>query len=157
MSISPQDELRSQLEEISAQYAEIREKALERSTVMAAINETVTDSKGTLSVSVGAGGNVTALKFLSKRYREMAPAELADLILSTMKTAQERVRKQLVDKMPSSTVGGLPIADLLAGKVDIAQLLPADLAERFAGGTSGAGFGDLSASVLGAKEERFNG
>jgi hypothetical protein len=147
--VSGPEDLQGRLEEIADQFRASRERAVERGRTLSGLSECYTDAKGTLSVTVGVGGTVRELRFLSQRYREMAPAELADLITSSLAAAQERVQRRMLEILPSTLLGGIDTAELLSGKADLGKLLPEELVAGF--GPAGAGPG--AADPLGALSE----
>ncbi|MCW2541933.1 MAG: hypothetical protein JWN95_3658 [Frankiales bacterium] len=154
---SPRDELQEQLNQITNEYDGIRQRAIERNETLAALSETFTDGKGTVSVTVGVAGNISELKFMSQRYREMAPAELADLIMTAISSAQERARKQLTDQLPTTMLGGINTADLLSGKADFSALLSSDFGSRFGRLTGDSALADVPLPRFGTTGDQPHG
>jgi len=108
-------------------YRSARDEALAAGQKVRGMTETATDAKGNVRVSVSAEGAVTELTFLSKRYREMAPAQLSHLLLDTIEAARSRVQKRLSEQLTGALGGRLPVADLVAGTADLSALLPPEL------------------------------
>lgn len=79
-----------------------------------------------MKITVGAQGEVTAIEFPTGAYRRMAPKELADVLLTTLRQARaealEGVAGVLADRLPP----GVTVPDLLQGRVDPAAVLPED-------------------------------
>ncbi len=114
-----------QIEDLLDQYRRQRDEAAE---TRRRINET------TSTVTAPADGEdhrrrpgeVTAIEFPTGAYRRMAPKELADVLLTTLRQARaealEGVSGVLADRLPP----GVTVPDLLQGRVDPAAVLPAD-------------------------------
>lgn len=115
------------VEQIAAEYSQHRTDAIEMHQKMQEITAKVTSSKGLVTIEMNARSEITSLTFKSRAYREMAPAELANVILDTIRRARESVRKQMLEALPSTSIAGTSLADLLGGDVDLASLLPAEL------------------------------
>jgi hypothetical protein len=77
-----------------------------------------------LSVGLGPGGVLTKLTFHSEEYREMAPAELSELILETIGRARQDFAARTERAMAPVRAGArLPIGQIMSGTVDPAALL----------------------------------
>jgi len=120
MSSSPQDQLDRTLEE----YRRKREDLRGLHERMARISATVTAPRKVVSITVGQQGDVTALTFPSGAYKSMVPAELAAVVLETVRQAQAKVREELATMMEPMMPPGFAVRDLLAGKADLDRLLP---------------------------------
>jgi DNA-binding protein YbaB len=115
------------VEQIAAEYSQHRSDAIEMHRRMLEITAKVTSSKGLVTIEMNAQNDITSMTFKSRAYREMAPAELANAILDTIRRARESIRKQMLEALPSTSFAGTSMADLLDGDVDFASLLPAEL------------------------------
>ncbi|KJE19670.1 hypothetical protein FF36_06038 [Frankia torreyi] len=83
-----------------------------------------TDKNKLLSVTVGGRGEIRDLTFRGDGYRDLAPAELADLLVKTIERARKEVRRQvlagaqeLMLELPSP-VGNLAEVDSAESLVD---------------------------------------
>ncbi|MFI7124035.1 YbaB/EbfC family nucleoid-associated protein [Amycolatopsis sp. NPDC049868] len=85
---------------------------------------TVRSKDRSLSMTFDGRGDLTAMKFLGTKYRTMAPAELAHLIVETVQAGRAQCMEKLVESM--SGYGGLPginFGDLVAGRMDPGKLV----------------------------------
>lgn len=80
-------EMRSALESVQAAAERMRERVRQAKT-------TVEDKEKLLSVTVGGHGELTQITFHGDAYRRLAPAELADLIVTTVRTAREGAQRK---------------------------------------------------------------
>ena len=85
--MSPLDD---EMNQAVAELKRIRAAADDAEKVMADTSHTLMSKRRLFSVTVDAGGNLTALTFNGEAYRSLAPAELAQLIVDTTKTAREQ-------------------------------------------------------------------
>jgi DNA-binding protein YbaB len=115
------------VEQIAAEYSQQRTNAIEMHRKMQEITAKVTSSKGLVTIEMNAQSEITSLTFKSRAYREMAPAELANVILDTIRRARDSIQKQMLEALPSTSFAGASFADLLNGNVDFASLLPEEL------------------------------
>ncbi|OQR63073.1 hypothetical protein B6E66_15645 [Streptomyces maremycinicus] len=58
---------------------------------------TVTSKDRSVEVTVGAQGDLRALRFQDGRYRSMAPAQLSAVVMETIGLARARMARQVVD------------------------------------------------------------
>ncbi|GAB2922104.1 hypothetical protein GCM10027280_06660 [Micromonospora polyrhachis] len=82
-------EMRSALDDIRATTDRVRRRVNQAKT-------TVEDKKKLLSVTVGGHGELTQIAFNGDAYRQLAPAELADLIVTTVRTAREGAQRKVM-------------------------------------------------------------
>ncbi|WP_328931020.1 MULTISPECIES: YbaB/EbfC family nucleoid-associated protein [unclassified Streptomyces] len=115
-----------QIEDLLDQYRRQRDEAAETRRRINETTSTVTAPRQTVKITVGAQGEVTAIEFPTGAYRRMAPKELADVLLTTLRQARaealEGVAGVLADRLPP----GVTVPDLLQGRVDPAAVLPED-------------------------------
>lgn len=118
-------------------FDEKRSKLADHRQFMAESTHTVQAKNKTLSMTFDGHGELTSMKFLDTRFRSMAPAELAHLIVETLRTG----RAQCLDKISEnigSSLPGLDIAGLISGKSD-----PGTVFETLLNGMLGDGMGEL--------------
>jgi DNA-binding protein YbaB len=101
---------------------------------MSAVSGSATSERRMLTVTVGARGELTGLTFNSREYEQLGPRELARVILETAAKARQDAHAKLAEKLgPAFSGAGLPagvnLADLMAGKVDPAAVMPMALSE----------------------------
>jgi len=80
-----------------AEFEETRAKLGEAAAAAARLSATVMAKDRSVEATVGAQGELTNLRFPTSRYRTMAPAELANALMSTIGAARAQVTSQLVD------------------------------------------------------------
>lgn len=125
---------RAQVEELLAGYRRSREQLGTVQRQLAAVRETVTSDNGFVAVSVSATGTLIGLQIADAAYRDLRPADLAALIVTTTATAVAKASRAagevLAPVLPPDTD---PVA-LLHGTADLSQaeLKPArtDVVER---------------------------
>jgi hypothetical protein len=79
-------DMRSTLEMVRAASEQARRRASEART-------TVEDKEKLLSATVGGHGELCEITFHGTAYRELAPAELANLIVTTVRQARDRAQR----------------------------------------------------------------
>ncbi|RZU53467.1 YbaB/EbfC DNA-binding family protein [Krasilnikovia cinnamomea] len=111
-------------DQVAADYARHRAEAVETQRRISALSATVTSAQGLVTVTVDARSEITSLTFNSQQYRRMAAAELAHVVLDTVKRARASVLQQMTEVMPAARLAGMALPDVLAGRVDIERMLP---------------------------------
>ncbi|WP_238019665.1 YbaB/EbfC family nucleoid-associated protein [Dactylosporangium sp. AC04546] len=71
-----------------------------------------------VSVTVDARGDITGLTFHGNSYRNLAPAELADIIVTTIRQAQQSARTAVLESVSDSLPEGADVADIVSGRFD---------------------------------------
>ena len=104
--------------ELVAEYEERRARAGELRRKIGEITGTATASRGTVKVTVGVQGEVTALEFPTGAYKRMAPKELAETLLATINEAREKAVESVRELMTPELPAGLNFIELLQGKAD---------------------------------------
>lgn len=115
------------LDELAAEYQRLRDLALQTQERTRTVTATVTSAKNLLTVTVGPNGELQSLIFNSRSYRNMAPAELAHVILETVDRARAAVNRELTELMPAALPAGMSIGGVLNGEIDLSGLLPESL------------------------------
>jgi DNA-binding protein YbaB len=116
-----------QIDRLMADYQRHRTDALEVGEHMRSITGTATTGKGLITAVVGPGGEVRSITFHSRRYRVMAPAELAQVVIDTIEQARRNAVEQMAAAMPTVALAGMTYEDMLHGRVDVEAILPKDL------------------------------
>ncbi|MFF4168847.1 YbaB/EbfC family nucleoid-associated protein [Streptomyces sp. NPDC001744] len=100
--------LEERLAEALAEFEETRARLDEAAAEAARISVTVTSKDRTVEATVGAQGELTGLRFPTSRYRTMAPAELANVLMGTIASARSQAASRLLDVYrPFGPVPGL--------------------------------------------------
>ncbi|MFD9359447.1 YbaB/EbfC family nucleoid-associated protein [Streptomyces sp. NPDC060031] len=88
-----EDRIARSLAEFEERRAQIMD--LQREFQTASVTATAKDRS--VEVTVDAQGNVTGLRFPNAKYRSLAPAELAAVLMQTMAEARAEVRRQVLE------------------------------------------------------------
>ncbi|MFE7426627.1 YbaB/EbfC family nucleoid-associated protein [Streptomyces sp. NPDC014735] len=80
-----------------AEFEETRAKLGEAASAAARVSATVMAKDRSVEATVGAHGELTNLRFPTSRYRTMAPAELANALMSAIGAARAQVASQLTE------------------------------------------------------------
>ncbi|HEX4723519.1 MAG TPA: YbaB/EbfC family nucleoid-associated protein [Pseudonocardiaceae bacterium] len=109
---------RDEVAQLMADYRRGREQLASVQRSLLSIAESVTSQDGLVTVTVDSAGTLTALKLADDAYR-LRPADLAEVILRTTRTAAsraaERARKALAPVLPAD----IDPAALLTGRADL--------------------------------------
>jgi DNA-binding protein YbaB len=95
-----------------------------------ALSHTVVAPRRVVSVTVGHGGAVKDIKFPNGAYKNLAPAELASVVLKTIKDAQDQVALEAADIIAPTLPPGMDARKLFTGEADLQAVLPAVLERR---------------------------
>jgi hypothetical protein len=121
-------------------FEEERRKLSELHRKMDEDSSTVRAKDRCLSMTFDGRGELTAMKFLGTKFRSMAPAELAHVIVETVNEGRARSMKKLGESMGTG-LPGVDFAELAAGKMDPEKLLEALLSPIL---------GEMTEEVLGS-------
>jgi len=84
-----------------------------------------------LSVTFDGRGELTAVKFHSEKYRQMAPAELANALVQVFAEGRAKAMATMAELDGAPRIPGLDFAELASGKVDVDQMMQALLGPMF--------------------------
>jgi DNA-binding protein YbaB len=118
---SPYDQ---RIEDLLEQYRRQREEAVETRRQINEVTGTATAKRKTVKVTVSAQGEVIAIEFPTGAYRGLAPKELADILITTIRQAREDALGHVGDMMSTQLPSGVTMAGLIRGEVDPQQRLP---------------------------------
>ncbi|WP_329172971.1 YbaB/EbfC family nucleoid-associated protein [Streptomyces sp. NBC_01477] len=107
-------------------YRKQREEAVETRRRINEVTGTATAPRQTVKVTVGAQGDVTAIDFPTGAYHRMAPKELSDVLLATIREARADALEKVAELTSLALPPGVTVAALLRGEVDPAAILPDD-------------------------------
>ncbi|MFD4879891.1 YbaB/EbfC family nucleoid-associated protein [Streptomyces sp. NPDC058420] len=115
-----------QIEDLLEQYRRQRKEAAATRRRINETTSTVTAPRQTVKITVGAQGEVTAIEFPTGAYRRMAPKELADVLLTTLRQARAEALEGVAGVLAEQLPPGVTVPDLLQGRVDPGAVLPED-------------------------------
>lgn len=99
-----------QIEDLMELYRRQREQIAETQQKLLEVSATATAPGRVVTITVGARGEVTSVTFPTQRYRKMAPAELATVLVSTISEARAQAAEETTALMANLFPGGLPMA-----------------------------------------------
>ncbi|TYK43071.1 YbaB/EbfC family nucleoid-associated protein [Actinomadura decatromicini] len=85
---------------------------------------TVSADRRVLTVTVGPLGELVSLKFNDENYRDLAPTDLADLIVRTVEKAREKAMGKMSETLSPALPRGLDWDAVMNGRLDLADILP---------------------------------
>ncbi len=98
--------------------ADIEKKREDLERIQRSLNESTGSARSArrqVSATVDARGEITALKFHGQGYRSLPPAELADIIVSTIREARVAARTQMWESVQDLAPNGAQISELING------------------------------------------
>ncbi|MFE6281202.1 YbaB/EbfC family nucleoid-associated protein [Streptomyces sp. NPDC057877] len=100
-----------------AELEAVRAAAAQAEERLATASATVRSRDRAVEVTVGAGGELTGLKFLDNKYRTMNPAQLAASVMEAVGRGRARMAREVMDVFgpltePSGNVPGLRGVDI---------------------------------------------
>jgi DNA-binding protein YbaB len=113
-----------EIDDLLAQYRSRRDEVTETRRRINEATGTATAKRQAVKVTVTAQGEVTAIEFPTGAYRSLAPKELADLLITTIREARADAQAQVNDLMADKLPEGVKMADILAGTADPKKFLP---------------------------------
>ena len=123
-----------ELEGILAEFQSKRDELLGLQERMSQVSASQVAPRNVVSVTVGRQGEVLEVKFSGRAHKNMTPGELGKVVTETIRKAQEQVREQVAELIAPMLPGGIPVKDLLAGRVSADSVLadnPGDMASLF--------------------------
>jgi DNA-binding protein YbaB len=115
--------LRQQFTDRMAEFSSLHKRMQE-------LSASATSPQRLLTATVGAQGEVTALKFHSDGYRSMAQSELEHVLLETIKRARQQVMDQMKELANPLAPAGVSIDDVLEGRFDPVDLTSGQVFQR---------------------------
>jgi DNA-binding protein YbaB len=120
----------SRYEQLADQAAAAYQKRLddlaESRRKLAEVSATVVAPRQVVSVTVGGQGEITDVKFPVSAYKDMAPAELADVIMKTVKDAREQALGKSAKVLAPMLPEGFSAEAIVTGTADLRSMLPAE-------------------------------
>jgi len=128
-------ENRRRLDEALARYERRLAQSAETKDRIESSSGTATSPRREVTATVGGGGELTELSFPTSAWKRMAPAELCAVIVRTVADARQQAMAAVAEALDPMLPDSMPAARLLAGDLDPAELMRAQLGGR---GTDGA-------------------
>ncbi len=125
------DEMRRMKDEALAALDQQREVARETSRVWREETTTVTAEDRSMSMAFDGRGELTGITFNGSKYRSMAPAQLASVIVEMVRKGRAESMAKLTAHAPA--VPGLDLDGLINGTSDPAEMLEKLLGPMFDG------------------------
>lgn len=121
--MEPIDPMAQEMSEMLARLTETRRAADEATRLVGTISHTQMSKRRLFSVTVGGSGDLQELTFNGESYRSLAPAELATMIVETIKEA----RNAYLDKASAEFSRVFPEGgeqfELLSGSASLDELM----------------------------------
>jgi DNA-binding protein YbaB len=122
---------------ISEAMAEVKKQRANLARVHEALDDstvTVRSKRRQLSATVDGRGELVALKFHGDSYRTMAAADLATLVVDTVRLAKQEAQARLWESIADAVPGGADLVDAVSGYdwsrgLDEATVVPEPLVE----------------------------
>lgn len=134
------DELEKKLAAANAELESVQAAVAEAERQLTVFSSSVLSKDGSVEVTVGAQGELTALRFLDGKYRSMSASQLANAVLDTVQEARShhaRAVRDLFEPLtrPSESVPGLPGMEIDWDRIvgPAAEALPEEPEARSAG------------------------
>lgn len=118
--------------DVEAALRQLRDQQadLERATAAIADAETTATSKDRLvEATVDGQGRLTGVKITSRRFRELAPAELSARITETVRAAQEQQADKTMAALMRFAPPGVDVAAMFDGRASVDDMLEAASAQ----------------------------
>lgn len=130
----------AQMESLLADYRTALAEAGEVHRRITEIVGAACSPRQTVRVTVTAQGELLSVEFPTDAYKRMPPAELSEAIAAAVRAAKEDAFEQLAAVVPEHSPGGLPLMDLIRGRVKPADLFGAqpavpDAVREYLGGS----------------------
>ncbi|MFD2420680.1 YbaB/EbfC family nucleoid-associated protein [Amycolatopsis pigmentata] len=122
-------------------------------------SSTVRSKDRSLSMTFDGRGELTGMKFHGTKFRSMAPAELAHLIVETVRAGRTQYLEKISENAGTSALLGVDFADLATGRADAGKIVESMLAPlagqlgdfwESAFGSPLSGSGEVKGQVKGA-------
>ena len=120
---SPYEELAGQA---LAAYQKRLDDLAESRRKLAEVSATVVAPRQVVSVTIGGQGEITDVKFPTGAYKNMTPAELAEVILKTAKDARDQALSKSAKVLAPMLPDGFSADAIMAGTADLKSMLPAE-------------------------------
>jgi DNA-binding protein YbaB len=113
-----------QLERLLATYRDQVAGLADTQARLAAISCSATAPRQTVTATVGNQGEILDLKFPTDAYKRMAPKELSNAILTTIREAREKSLAEAAAILAPMLPDGMDAHQIVSGKADLRSLMP---------------------------------
>src|SRR3954464_11285812 len=103
------------LNDAMAELDRHRESASRLHEGMEEVTGSARSKRRQVSVSVDARGDITELKFHGTAYRSLSPAELADIIVETIREAKQSAQATLAESLRDVLPADAEVAEIVSG------------------------------------------
>lgn len=114
------------LEQLFQDYQSHRSRMADLAQQMQEVSGTATSPRRELTVTVKHNGGLSDIKFTGSAYRRMSPAELSELIMTTVTEAKEKAADAAAEVLAPMLPGNMNARDVATGKFGIETFAPAD-------------------------------
>ncbi|GAA2564460.1 hypothetical protein GCM10010435_41050 [Winogradskya consettensis] len=114
------------LENLFEEYQQQRSKLTDLHRQMREISATAVSPRHEVSVTASHTEGVTDIRFTGSGYRRLAPQELSDLVMATVREARDKARDEAATVIAPVLPEGMNARDLVSGRIGADQLMPAD-------------------------------
>ncbi|BCJ74234.1 hypothetical protein CS0771_37780 [Catellatospora sp. IY07-71] len=114
--------LRARFDEVHARYTHLRENVGELQRQLAGLEVSLASPDGTVTVVVGARGQLLRLKLHERAYAAHRPDRLAELITQTTRKAEQAAAEATAELVARAVPGETGVPELLRGG-DLGALL----------------------------------
>lgn len=112
----------AQVEELLADYRRSRDQLVSVQRALAAVAESATSQDGLVTATVGTGGALIGLTIADGAYQQLAPKELARLIVTTTSTAAALAGRTASEVIAPVLPSGTDPEALLRGTADLTSV-----------------------------------
>ncbi|MEV1046867.1 YbaB/EbfC family nucleoid-associated protein [Streptomyces sp. NPDC049916] len=117
------ERLAKRLAEANAELASVQSAAADAEAQMSAFSSSAFSPDGSVEVSVGGQGEVTAVKFLDGKYRSMTASQLSDAVLGTIQEARSHHSRMVRDLFEPLTRSSAVMPELPGLELDWDRIL----------------------------------
>jgi len=117
--------LHDRIEQAYAQFEEQKKMLGQLEGRVAAVRRTAGPKSRAVSVTVDGSGEIVDIKFPTKAYRTMAPAEFARVLIEAVRDARTQAKEAATAEFQALLPAGMPLLDALTRPVDIDELFQA--------------------------------
>ncbi len=151
--LSPEFATPDDMEDALARFEAERQRLRDFEARLAEASTTVLAKDRSMSMTFDGHGELTALTFNGASHRSMAPAELAHVIVETVRAGRKQSLATMSELMGGPVLADVDVADLASGAVQMSELLDALIAPFGVDGSAS----ELAGGETPAETERRHG
>ncbi|MET7394107.1 YbaB/EbfC family nucleoid-associated protein [Dactylosporangium sp. NPDC005572] len=115
--------LYDRIEQAHAEFDRVQATLADIQDSLGSTETTATSKNRALSVTVDGRGEISDIKFLTRSYRTMPPAELTAMLIETIREARAQARTAMAEAFQPVFPPGSPLADIINGRVDLEAMM----------------------------------